>query len=288
MDQRGNDDEDFSDPGEDKEHEPVGADYLSGYSTPTHRIPNYFAISASLLGTMPSTPKPYRTFTTPTTGFHLATKPSLRLTADEAAVAYQLPDLEDAFATFFTNRDACFQAPQHAITKLQIWHKVHVQQFSYHNKILLSPQTLHAIPPSTANPHSRYNSIIISVCSQSDWPRDGLVGHAVSQLRMIFHLAHLDLFLMYVQHFNIVPQSNPTNVSPATGMHLLRQAVQGNGQCIGEVIPLTHIRSPAHLVPNFGREAHSRLTCLSSYKLSNVFWLNKYWMKDFYYALSSA
>ncbi|KAL4071215.1 hypothetical protein V8B97DRAFT_2024097 [Scleroderma yunnanense] len=174
MDQHGNDNEDFSDPAKDKEHKPGGEDCLSKYSTSTHQIPNYFSISASLLlSMMPSVLKPYHTFTTPTT---------------------------DALATFFANRDTCFQGPQHPITRLQIWHKVCVQKFSYHNRTLL-------------------------IHPQSDWPRDGLVGHSVTQLHMIFHLAHSDLFLMYVQHFNIVPQSNPTNVNPATGMHLLRLTV---------------------------------------------------------------
>ena len=236
---------------------------------------------------MPSAPRPYRTFATPTAGFHLASKPSLRLAVDEAAIAYQLPDLEHVLARFIADRGAAsFPGSQHAIPKLQIWHKLHVQGFSYHSKALLSPQTLRAIPPSTANPYGQYDSIIISVDPQSHWPRDGLAGHSVSQLRMIFRLARSDLFLAYVQHFNIVPQSNPTNVSPVTGMHLLRRAMCGNGQRVGEVIPLTDIRSPAHLVPNFGREAHSRLTRLNSNELSNEFWLNKYWTKEFYYALS--
>ena len=105
---------------------------------------------------------------------------------------------------------------------------------------------------------------------------------------MIFRLTRSDLFLAYVQHFNIVPQSNPVNINPATDMHLLRRAVRGNGQRVGEVILLTRICSPAHLVPNFGREAHPRLTRLSSYEFSNEFWLNKYWTKEFYYALSPA
>ena len=105
---------------------------------------------------------------------------------------------------------------------------------------------------------------------------------------MVFHLLRSDLFLVYVQHFDIVHQPHPANVSPVTGMHMLKQVVRGNGQRIGEVIPLVRIHLPAHLVPNFGREAHSRLMSLSSYELSNEFWLNKYWLKEFYYTLSSA
>jgi len=142
-------------------------------------------------------------FATSTTGFHLATKPSSQLTVDEAATTYQLPDLGGTIAAFFANEDPGFQVPD----KLQIWGKVHVQQLSYHNQVLLSPQTLHAIPPLAANPYGRYDSVIISPHPQSDWPKNGLVGHSVSQLRMVFHLLRSDLFLTYVQHFDDVHQS---------------------------------------------------------------------------------
>ena len=71
-----------------------------------------------------------------------------------------------------------------------------------------------------------------------------------------------------------------------TGMCLLKRSVRANGDRIGEVIPLTFIRSPSHLIPNFGAEAHSRLNKLSSHELSTEFWLNKYWSKEFYYVLS--
>lgn len=288
-DQLANDDN-FSDPGEDDEHEPdAEKGHFSGLSNVVRQIPNYFSISSSLfLGAKPSAPRPYRTFATSTTGFHLATKPSLRLSIDEAAALYMLPDLHSAVTTFFASDEMRLQVPQPRIDKLQIWHKVRVQQMSYHdNKILLSPQTLLAVPPSAAHSYGQYDSAIISPNLQSDWPRNGLAGHSVAQLRMIFRLPRSDFFLAYVQHFSIVPQSNPTNVSPVTGMHLLKRVVRGNGR-IGEVIPLIRIRSPAHIIPNFGHKAHSRLTVASSYELSNDFWLNKYWTKELYYALSSS
>ncbi|KAI6039186.1 hypothetical protein EDC04DRAFT_2568824 [Pisolithus marmoratus] len=105
-DQHGTDDENPSDSDAEEEYEADGEGYLSAYSTLTCRIPDYFSISVSLLlGKVPSTPKPYCTFATPMTGFHLSTKPSFRLTVDEASVAYQLPDLEHALATFFANGD---------------------------------------------------------------------------------------------------------------------------------------------------------------------------------------
>ena len=104
---------------------------------------------------------------------------------------------------------------------------------------------------------------------------------------MIFRPLHSDLLAVYVQCFNIVlQQQNTSNVNPGTGMHLIRCAVRSDGSRIGDVIPITQIHSPAHLIPHFGKEAHSWLTSASSYELSSNFWLNKYWTKEFYYALS--
>ncbi|KAI6008569.1 hypothetical protein EDC04DRAFT_2907000 [Pisolithus marmoratus] len=204
------DDENPSNSDVEEEYEADGEGYLSTYSTLTHQIPNYFSISASLLlGKVPSAPKPYCTFATPMTGFHLSTKPSFWLTVDEASITYQLPNLEHALATFFANGDTSFQVSQHAITKLQIWCKLHVQQLSYHNKTLLSPQMLRAILPSMAHPHGQYDSIITSIHPKSDWPGDGLAGHSISQLCLIFCLTCSDLFLMGLY----IPGVNPTSAS---------------------------------------------------------------------------
>ncbi|KIJ18221.1 hypothetical protein PAXINDRAFT_154099 [Paxillus involutus ATCC 200175] len=147
-------------------------------------------------------------------------------------------------------------------------------------------KTLCAIAPSAVNPHGQYDSVNLSTKSQSDWPKHSLVGHSVVQPHIIFNPPHLDFFTVYIQHFNVVPQSNPANVSPVTGKHMLKWAVWENGQQIGKIVSLTFIHSPAHLIPNFGPEAHLCLTKLSSYELSSEFWLNKYWSKEFYYTLS--
>jgi len=153
MDQVNNDDGDSSGSDSDEQHEPDADNIdLSEYSTPTHQFPDYFFIFTSLLlGAKPSAPKPYWAFAMSMTSFHLATKPLLRLSVDEAATAYQLPDLEDAIIAF-ANRDVCFQGHS-GIQKLQIWHKVCLQQLSYHGNIPLLPQTLLAIPPSTTDPY---------------------------------------------------------------------------------------------------------------------------------------
>lgn len=264
------------------DNEPDPEDRLAEYSVPTRPTIDYFTISAALQqGLFPSAPRPFRTFATSTTAFHLATKPSLRLTVGEAAIAYDIPDLANAISAFFA--EAMGDSTHR---RLQIWHKIRVQQLSYHTKALELPQTLRAIPPSATNPHGLYDSVIVSPFPESDWPKSGLNGHSVVQLRLIFRELGSDVFATYVQRFNVSPRSGPDNMCTVTGMHFLRRALRTNGQRVGEVIPITLIRSPAHLIPNFGREAHSRLTKFSSYECNNEFWLNKYWSKEAFYALS--
>lgn len=60
-----------------------------------------------------------------------------------------------------------------------------------------------------------------------------------------------------------------------------------DGSRIGDVIPLTHICSPTHLIPIFGKAANTPLNSYTSYELSTDFWLNKYWNKQFFYSLMS-
>ena len=221
-------------------------------------------------------------FATSTTAFHLAMKPSLRLTLEEAAQKYGLLDLASVVTAFLGQECS-------ADLKLQVWQKVRIQQAMYHDKSILdSPQTLCSISPTSTNLFGQYNSVIISSQHESNWPRCGLRGHSVAQIRIIFRVLLSSLFLAYVQHFHIIPQGNPMNTSAVTGMHLLKHAMRVDGQHIGEVIPLTQVRSPTHLVPHFSHEANLCLTKLNTYELSTEFWLNKYWMKEFYYALSPA
>ena len=114
------------------------------------------------------------------------------------------------------------------------------------------------------------------------------LGHSIVQLQMIFRPLQSDCYLAYVHRFNIVPQQGtPSNFHPGTGMHLLRCTVRSGGSRIGDVIPIMQIRSPAHLIPNFGKEAYPWLTRENSYNVLSDFWLNKYWSKELYFTLSS-
>ena len=213
----------------DDEHEPdAETSALAGYHTPTRSIVDYFSISSALQqGLFPSAPRPFRTFATSTTAFHLATKPSSRLTINEAAVVHGVPDLIHAISTFFSQQND--NLTLNGDRRLQVWHKLRIQQTSYHNKGTLEvPQTLRSIPPSTTNPYGLYDSVIVSPLPESDWPRSGLNGHSVVQLRLIFRLLESNTFAAYVQPFDIVPRSGPNNTCAMTGMHVLKRAAWAN------------------------------------------------------------
>ena len=106
-----------------------------------------------------------------------------------------------------------------------------------------------------------------------------ILGHLVVQLRLVFRVLGTDTFLAYVQCFNV------TAPDTTSGLHGLKRTVRTNGVRIGNIIPLSHVRSPAHVIPHFGKTANARLTPHTSYELSSEFWLNKYWTKQFYYCL---
>ena len=128
---------------------------------------------------------------------------------------------------------------------------------------------------------------VLSCCLVMRAKISRVLGHVIVQLRLIFRPINAEYFVAYVQCFNVTShQENLDGVHPGTGMHLLRRATNSRGTRVGDVVPISHIRSAAHLIPNFGKEAHSRLTRQSSYEFSTDFWLNKYWSKEFYSALS--
>lgn len=273
---------------------------------------NYFEMADVLTsGHFPNAPKPHWTFSTATSTFHFALKPSLWLSIDDAAAKFNLSNLPLALYEY----RHCVEGPSpHTVLEarsyteahnlpfehIQIWCKIHIQQMCYHDKTPDAPQTLQVIPPFTDNPYGLYDAVIVNTTSQSSWPKQGLdsrslsnlyslllthIGHSIVQLQMIFHPLHSDNMIAYVQCFDVIPQCGlPTH--PKTSMHLLQHAVQPDGSHIGDIIPVTLIQSPAHLIPNFGDCAHNHLTSQSGYELLLEFWLNKYWSKEFYYSLS--
>ena len=43
-------------------------------------------------------------------------------------------------------------------------------------------------------------------------------------------------------------------------MHVLKRVIRSNDAHVGDIVPLCHIRSPAHVIPRFGKEVNPRLT----------------------------
>lgn len=103
----------------------------------------------------------------------------------------------------------------------------------------------------------------------------------------------LDPYLIYAHRFDIVPQNDPdtsrreTRPEYATGMYVVKRARRSDGSCIGDILSLSQLRAPAPLQPRFpGVAADPRLKAHNSLEYSQEFWLNKYFEKDLYYALT--
>ncbi|KAI6023291.1 hypothetical protein EDC04DRAFT_2606791 [Pisolithus marmoratus] len=78
---------------------------------------------------------------------------------------------------------------------IQIWYKLHIQQFFYHKEQNIDAlQTLRALPPSGDNPHGLYDMVILSPGPDSDWPW------------LIFCPLDTDYFAAYIQCFNVIAQ----------------------------------------------------------------------------------
>jgi hypothetical protein len=119
----------------------------------------------------------------------------------------------------------------------------------------------------------------------------------VAQVRLIMrppphdrgtHPSWSSWYLAYVQWFDIQGQSGSAQTDPVTGMHILQPAVRSSGVAMGDILPLDQICSYMHIIPRFGAVANSRLTSFNSSvsEFHDTFFLNKYFNKDFYCAIS--
>ncbi|KIK24215.1 hypothetical protein PISMIDRAFT_98881, partial [Pisolithus microcarpus 441] len=154
------------------------------------------------------------------------------------------------------------------------------------DKIQIWTKTMNVTPPSQGHPCGLYNSAVFSPSAESDWPAQGLNVHMIVQLQLVFCMLGTDQFLTYVQCFHVTPPTGLRTDAAATGLHILKHAQRNNGEQIGDVLPLSHLRSPVHLIPHFGKTANPHLTTHTSHELSTKFWLNRYWNKQIYYCLS--
>ncbi|KAJ7016326.1 hypothetical protein C8F04DRAFT_1215740 [Mycena alexandri] len=279
---------------------------------------NYFKESSLLLsGEFPNARTPYRRFTASddSTAFHLNRDYIGRqIKPDVAAVKFRIPDFRPSLEAYLHRvpgsqlviggkRPALpgYILPVH---KLEIWHNLRMQSRSFHDstKILL-PQTVNAYPPDSVWKFGRGDAVIVNTDSEYRWPKSGLKGHTVCQIRMIFRVVTprehgpapvTQDFLAYVQRFDIVPQTKPDGSGkgpfpePASGMYLLKRARRSDKSIMGDVIPLDRLRAPVELTPRFGKKADRRLSKETSLDLCDQFWLPKWFNKEVFFALAQS
>jgi len=56
---------------------------------------------------------------------------------------------------------------------------------------------------------------------------------------------------------------------------------------MGDIIPVSQLRAPVQLVPCFGTTADKRLLAYNSLEHAAEFWLNEFWNKSTFFALSA-
>ena len=101
-------------------------------------------------------------------------------------------------------------------------------------------------------------------------------------------------YLVYAQRFDIVPQLTITpparaaTPDPTTGLYVVKRALRADGSRIGDIVPLSHCRTPVQLIPRFGAKADTRLTSSNSMEWSREFFLNAYFDKDIFQYLRSS
>ena len=94
-----------------------------------------------------------------------------------------------------------------------------------------------------------------------------------------------DHFLMYTQCLDIVAQGNGS-VERAMGLHVLNRATCASDSPLGKVFPLDQLHSYAHIIPHFGQKADNWLRSNKCVHSLQTFFLNKYFDKDFFYAIN--
>jgi hypothetical protein len=130
---------------------------------PTH----YFTISATLRAKEPGTvPLPLHTFCVGTTAVHLSYTPFIRrISVDEAADQFGLPDLRAAFVDYLSREKAHRGPLVHSVggahraqptsalpvTDLQIWFKVRIQNMPFHSLCQIPRVQTLLRPLQTAN-----------------------------------------------------------------------------------------------------------------------------------------
>ncbi|KAF9527842.1 hypothetical protein CPB83DRAFT_869722 [Crepidotus variabilis] len=292
-------------------------------SAPSRSLTDYFYRSQMLdRGLINQAPFPRRTFKcADNIVIHLSRDPPLkRMSVDNASMLFNLPDLRPALVDYLNRlqpdgyvkniggRRLARPESELPFTHIEVWKKLCLQTKAYHFPHgLLSPVTVHAEPPSSAWPQGHVDSVILNLDPLKKWPISGIQGHVVADLILIFRLIvphpaptavnppeHYvtDRFLAYVKRYDFIPQSDSVTgkrgqlPEPNSFLYVLKKGKRTNGDIIGDIIPLDQVRALADVTPHLGQRADRRLTKETSLAFCSEFYLNKYFDKEFFYALT--
>ncbi|KAG1824625.1 uncharacterized protein BJ212DRAFT_1295751 [Suillus subaureus] len=121
----------------------------------------------------------------------------------------------------------------------------------------------------------------VKTSTEHSWPASSLTGHSITQIRLIMWPIGKNSTL-WVWKDQFIVECDPT-----TQLHILKRAKCSNGIQMGNVIPVSQLRAPVNLIPCFGTAADKCLTPYNSMEHATEFWLNYFWDKNTFFALSS-
>lgn len=179
---------------EDEGSDDDGVEALPRVPQPTRLPVDYFTRSIALASSGTILPLPPRTFSVGRVAINMAYDPSIRrISVDDAATLFRIPDLRAGLADFFSHEHARGVDAVHPIggprkasntaalpfEYLQVWFKLRLQTRDFHTNAVLPAQTLLASPPGGDWEFGRYDSVV-AITDVSDashvWPTSGLRG----------------------------------------------------------------------------------------------------------------
>ncbi|KAF7984714.1 hypothetical protein HWV62_13026 [Athelia sp. TMB] len=227
----------------------------------------------------------------------------------DASAQFKIPDLRGALGDYFDNTTVHPQSRQRLhletcsldFSYLHVWKNLRIQQRSSQDEhILLPVRTLQALPPSSAMPFGRCNTVLInddisgSPMKDSDGQR-----YSVAQLRMIFTPVLSDKrqqteALCYVDIFEFSPDlehrdENDPEVAitaPDIDMFVINRSYHDDGRRVGDIISIKDIREVVELVPIFGRKIATHINCDNSLE-EDSFYLNHFANKESFHSILS-
>ena len=179
---------------------------------------NFFEEAACLVQDHDSnTPHPFRTFMAGSrTAIHVNRDPFLRRTPiHEIAIMFHIPDLTPALAHFLMRaaggdrslytvggrRPPAASATSLPFQKLEVWQGLRIQSKDYHNpRIVHPPQTLCASPPSEEWPLGRFDTALVNIDPDKEWPQSKITGSD----------SCITIFLLLTHHFRTLYCSDST------------------------------------------------------------------------------